>query len=226
MWHVISLYKWPAEANSERAATHTLRDALNRRSRRTSHTAPKKALLHESKKILFFYILRQAFFSKGVSFRCERCKLLTRDYPLLEFGQRHFSRKNITLALPLFSLILPRAGNSLSKCRQGKKRHRARIFAGCKRIYILHQCTRAECVCDWLPAPRNAINVWCTSSCLLRRNDQQRERDAHSPKEAASGVSRLSALSLYINCKCVCTFIQRHYKRIYNGQSVCMYACT
>jgi hypothetical protein len=92
-----------------------------------------------------------AFFSKGVSFRCcERCKLLTRDYPLLEFGQRHFSRKNITLRSLSSLLYCAESIREFTFKVPPRTRKKAapgeRIFAGCKRIYILHQCTRAACV--------------------------------------------------------------------------------
>lgn len=100
-----------------------------------AHTAQKREPLAYTRDIVLLYILRPSF-SKGFPFaaRKREMQIVNTDYPLLEFGQRHFSRKNITCSLSRgeFTFKVP---------PRGKKRHRARIFAGCKRIYILHQCT-------------------------------------------------------------------------------------
>jgi hypothetical protein len=42
---------------------------------------------------LFFYILRQRFSLKRGFLSLREMQIVNTDYPLLEFGQRHFSRK-------------------------------------------------------------------------------------------------------------------------------------
>lgn len=141
-----------------------------------AHTAQKREPLAYTRDIVLLCILRPSF-SKGFPFaaRKREMQIVNTDYPLLEFGQRHFSRKNITCSLSRgeFTFKVPPRGK---KAAPGENFRRLQA-----NLHTPSMHSGAVCAIGW---PRRGMLLMCDAHrlvcCALRRNEML--RDAHSPK--------------------------------------------
>jgi hypothetical protein len=125
------------------------------------HTHTKKKS-HAHQHILFFYIFcASVFLKRGFLSLLREMQIVNTGLPAAGIRTKAFFEKKYNVALPLFSLLYRAEGIHFQSAaaHHEEKSGTGREFSPAASEFTYSINALGPRVCDWLPAPRNAINV-------------------------------------------------------------------